>query len=110
MRGSDAVTPQHGDLLSCWKDIAAYLGKGVRTVQRWERDLDLPVRRTHGRGPKAGVMAMRSDIDAWLEARRASGDAHESKRNDRLLRSVDVLRSEFKDCHRDLAAEIAKKG
>ena len=109
MRGSSAITPQHEDLLSCWKEIAAYLGKGVRTVQRWERDLDLPVRRTHCRGTKAGVMAMQSDIDAWLEARRAIAGAQESKRNGRLLKDVDVLRLEVKDCQRDLAAEIAKK-
>ena len=25
------------DRLDSWKEIAAYLGRGVRTVQRWER-------------------------------------------------------------------------
>ena len=33
------------DLLNSWKEIAAYMGRGVRTLQRWERDLALPVRR-----------------------------------------------------------------
>jgi hypothetical protein len=23
--------------MTCWKEIARYLGKGVRTVQRWEQ-------------------------------------------------------------------------
>jgi hypothetical protein len=35
--------------LSGWKDIASYLGKGVRTVQRYERDLALPVREKSAR-------------------------------------------------------------
>ena len=33
------------DRLDSWKVIAAYLGRGVRTVQRWERDEGLPVHR-----------------------------------------------------------------
>jgi hypothetical protein len=31
--------------LNGWKEIAAYLGRSVRTVQRWEKDFGLPVRR-----------------------------------------------------------------
>ena len=30
--------------LNGWKEIANHLGKAVRTAQRWEQDLDLPVR------------------------------------------------------------------
>ena len=33
------------DRLNGWKEIAGFLGKGVRTVQRWERELGLPVHR-----------------------------------------------------------------
>ena len=29
-------------VLASWKDIAQYVGKGIRTVQRWERELGLP--------------------------------------------------------------------
>jgi hypothetical protein len=36
--------------LTTWKEVAAYLGKGVRTVQRWEAELGLPVRRPKGGG------------------------------------------------------------
>ena len=36
------------DRLDSWKEIAAYLGRGLRTVQRWEREEGLPVHRlTH---------------------------------------------------------------
>jgi hypothetical protein len=53
-------------VLTCWKDIARYLGKGVRTVQRWEQDLALPVRRPHNKGPKGPVAARPADLDKWL--------------------------------------------
>jgi DNA-binding transcriptional regulator YiaG len=33
------------NLLSSWKEIAAFFGKGVRTVQRWETRMGLPVHR-----------------------------------------------------------------
>jgi hypothetical protein len=57
-------------VLSSWKDIANYTGKGVRTVQRWERDLGLPVRRpTGGNARKGPVLLYRADMDAWMETR-----------------------------------------
>jgi hypothetical protein len=56
-------------VLSSWKDIARYLGKGVRTVQRWERHLGLPVRRPNGALQKSAVVLYRGDVDAWLASR-----------------------------------------
>lgn len=32
-------------LLTCWKEIAEFFGKGVRTVQRWEKNMGMPVHR-----------------------------------------------------------------
>jgi len=54
-------------LLSSWKEIANYLGRGVRTVQRWER-MGLPVHRV-GSGARCPVQAYVRDIDLWLKAR-----------------------------------------
>jgi hypothetical protein len=65
----DTENSQQEGALSSWKDIAKYTGKGVRTVQRWERDLGLPVRRAGRTAHKSSVMAYRSDIDAWMVAR-----------------------------------------
>ena len=56
-------------VLSSWKDIARYLGKGVRTVQRWERHLGLPVRRPIGASQKSAVVLYRGDVDEWLATR-----------------------------------------
>lgn len=54
------------NLLNSWKEVANYLGRGVRTVQRWEK-LGLPVRRL-GAGPRSPVVANARDIDRWLLA------------------------------------------
>ena len=56
---------QNGKLLNSWKEIANYLGRGVRTVQRYEHDLGLPVRRPRGKS-RSAVIALTSDLDAWV--------------------------------------------
>lgn len=56
------------DILNSWKEIAGYLGRGVRTVQRWEKDLGLPVRRPRNK-TRSAVMALPPEIDSWLSAR-----------------------------------------
>jgi hypothetical protein len=56
-------------LLNSWKEISAYLGRGVRTAQRWERH-GLPIRRV-ARGPRASVIAHTNEIDAWLKSARS---------------------------------------
>lgn len=56
------------DLLNSWKEIAAYLNRGVRTVQRWEAEAGLPTRRPRGKRHSA-VIAIRSEVDFWLKSR-----------------------------------------
>jgi adenylate cyclase len=55
------------DRLDSWKEIAAFLRRNVRTVQRWEARNGLPVYR-HCPEPIKGspVHAYRSELDAWL--------------------------------------------
>ena len=53
--------------LSSWKEIANYMGKGVRTVQRYEAEFALPVRRPAGKS-RAAVVATRAEIDAWVDS------------------------------------------
>ena len=58
------------NFLDSWKEIAAYLGREVRTVQRWEKKEGLPVhRQIH---EKLGtVYAYKSEVDAWWKERSA---------------------------------------
>jgi hypothetical protein len=51
-------------VLGSWKEIASYLGKGVRTVQRWERHSGLPVHRPSG-SSKGVVLAFPAELDHW---------------------------------------------
>jgi len=50
--------------LHSWKEIAAYLNHGVRTVQRWEAAEGLPVHR-HSHDKRDAVYAYRAELDAW---------------------------------------------
>jgi hypothetical protein len=52
--------------LDSWKEIAAYLKRDERTVQRWERERSLPVHRVEGKRRDL-VIAYTGEIDAWLE-------------------------------------------
>ncbi len=53
-----------GQRLDSWKEIAAYLKRDVRTVQRWERYERLPVhRKLHGK--LSSIYAYASELDAW---------------------------------------------
>ena len=50
--------------LDSWKEIAAYLGRGVRTVQRWERKDGLPVHRL-AHDKRGTIYARREELAAW---------------------------------------------
>lgn len=52
-------------MLSSWKEIAHFFGKGVRTVQRWEKTLDLPIHRPPG-APSNVVLARTTDLEEWM--------------------------------------------
>jgi hypothetical protein len=83
--------------LTCWKDIANYFGKGVRTVQRWEHHLGLPVRRPDGVDHKTAVIAYPGDLDDWLHSRwsrRSIEDKHEA---DQLAIDRRIISNEISD-------------
>lgn len=77
------------NVLTSWKEIAQYLGKGVRTAQRWEAAYGLPVRRAHG-GDHRSVFAIPAELDVWLQSQ---GTNPESEL-DALRREVAALREE----------------
>ena len=59
--------PLHPEFLTGWKDIASYLRRAVRTVQRYEIEMGLPVRRPAGRA-YGSVVTTKAELDAWLIA------------------------------------------
>ncbi len=54
------------EVLESWKEISGYLDRTVKTCQRWEQELDLPVRRLDGT-LRPRVFAYKDEIDSWLE-------------------------------------------
>ena len=94
MNGRAAVHKQLPHILSSWKEIAAFLGKGVRTVQRWESCLGLPVHRPGGN--HGGVLAYPAEIDAWCQKQWTDDEefAHDTRlaADARPEESRDVLR------------------
>lgn len=66
---SNAGTPRSSaDRLDSWKEIASYLRRDVRTVQRWEKKERLPVYR-HQHDKLGSVYAYKGELDAWFTTR-----------------------------------------
>jgi len=61
--------------LNSWKEIAVYLGRGVRTMQRWEEELRLPIHRVRPTR-RSPVFAYISELDDWM--RRQTNPAHKA--------------------------------
>ena len=69
----DADSERARGRLESWKEIAGYLGRDVRTAQRWERRDGLPVHRLQHR-TRGSVFAYPMELEAWRVARdRAPG-------------------------------------
>jgi len=64
-----AAPSQHR--LDSWKEIASYLGRGVRTVQRWEREEQLPVHRLE-HAKRGSVYADREELARWWKSRQTT--------------------------------------
>jgi hypothetical protein len=62
------ITETRLEILSGWKEIANYLHKGVRTVQRYEQEFGMPIRRVAS-SSKGAVIAKTVELDAWVTAR-----------------------------------------
>jgi len=79
------------DRLDSWKEIAVYLGREVRTAQRWEKREGLPVHR-HIHAKASSVYAFKHEIDAWLHSRRgaASEPAPKEEYPERAVKSLDL--------------------
>lgn len=56
------------EILDSWKDVADYLKRDVRTCQRWERTMGLPVHRLDG-SPRARVFVYKDELDEWIAAK-----------------------------------------
>lgn len=65
------------DRLDSWKEIAAFLRRDVRTVQRWEKKEGLPVYR-HLHDKLGSIYAYRNELTEWFKARQHSGTGQQN--------------------------------
>lgn len=70
--------------LDSWKEVAAYLRREVRTVQRWEKREGLPVHR-HFHNKVGSIYAFKAEIDEWQRSRSPRPCAMVSQRKDSRL-------------------------
>src|SRR5438477_3501817 len=77
---SDSGEQRASERLDSWKEIAAYLRRDVRTVQRWERSEGLPVHR-HLHDKQGTVYAYQSELETWWRGRQARIDSGASERS-----------------------------
>ena len=68
------TTGNPADRLDSWKEIASYLRRDVRTVQRWEKKEGLPVHR-HLHDKLGSIYAYRKELTDWFNTRQQAGSA-----------------------------------
>src|ERR1700722_544031 len=72
--------------LESWKEIAAYLGRDVTTVRRWEKREGLPVHRLqHSR--LGSVYAYSVELDAWRCERAPAAGPPDTPQASEVVRS-----------------------
>lgn len=74
------------NLLTSWKEIAAYLDCDVRTCIRWEKTYGLPIKRL-GKSPRSRVFAYVEELDSWMEERAKKNRIDNSKKPDPSTKS-----------------------
>jgi hypothetical protein len=81
--------PARAVVFHSWKEIATYLNRGVRTVQRWHLDLQLPIHRENARD-RSQVFAYKAELDQWLHKCAQTDDCLNDgpTHNPRLVRAL----------------------
>lgn len=62
-------------ILNGWKEISNHIERGVRTAQRWEALLGMPVHRPALKD-RSAVVAFSDELDGWI-SRMSDGKNHE---------------------------------
>jgi len=93
---SESGEDHRPDRFDSWKEIAAYLKRGVRTVQRWEREEGLPVRRLQ-HDKLGSVYGFKQELDAWFASR--GGEPEPAEAESAQNRAIAVL--PFSDLSRE---------
>ncbi len=63
------------EIFNSWKEISQYLQHDGRTCRRWEKSLELPVRRYDNDSSRSRVFALRSELDEWIKKRKNNNNS-----------------------------------
>ena len=91
--GPQSQPDSRGRRLESWKEIAAYLGRDVTTLRRWEKREGLPVYRLQ-HNKLGSIYAYTSELDAWRNRQTTAGatDAPDAEAEDQPTRIRPVRR------------------
>ena len=91
-------------ILNSWKEIASYLGRGVRTIQRYEEKLGLPVHRPAGR-ERSAVLAFADELEQWLRNAPNRNGTHSNPTNGNSSVVIEPSEIHFKN---DVRSELER--
>jgi hypothetical protein len=74
-------------ILNGWKEISNYIERGVRTAQRWEALLGMPVYRPAMKD-RSAVVAFSDELDSWISRTTSDTRDANSKANKEALARV----------------------
>jgi TolB-like protein len=94
--------------LNSWKEIADFLDRDVRSVQRWEHERGLPVHRIPGQKGGA-VFAYEAELETWLRSGQAKELANPDPAGDADGGSVPAMGQKLSDSQTD-SAETRLRG
>ena len=89
---ADVLNPNR-HVLHSWKEIAAYTGRGVRTIQRYEVHFGFPIHRPAG-SPRSAVLAFSDEIDRWLASSPTRLEPHSTGDNGHFSHDATALHLE----------------
>ena len=94
-------------ILNGWKDISNHIERGVRTAQRWEALLGMPVHRPASKD-RSAVVAFTDELDRWIT--RSGSDESLARLHDNmnsLARQTAELESQTKALQEKLRCSLA---
>ena len=93
---SDTTPPPPTRILNSWKEIASYLGRGVRTIQRYEEKLGLPIHRPAAR-KRTAVLAFADELERWLRNTPGRNGTHSNPTNGNSSTVIELQEIQIKN-------------
>jgi Tol biopolymer transport system component len=94
--------------INSWKEIAAFLGRDVRTVIRWEKERRLPIHRVPG-GKRQGVFAYRHELEQWLNSSPPEAELEHAQVDDDIVLSSEPKVSDATSSETEDVTELLRQ-